>query len=359
MADPSRERYAKALDLIAESKANTVPDMGELQYLSETVMTGIEIAGIAAIGARGIPELIETDPAGTMEIVKEMYKDYNEDTDRKVTKRMIEILIEKLPAKSLPDFIKEDVQGRFKGDVDAYVNWLYETSIYANEEKFSDFLMLNYDIKKMYEDPAVKIYNTTIDRFMALREKIMKHQDAYKEGHRLYIEGLMEMNPDAKHYPDANSTIRLTYGTVQPYSPADAVNYNYYTTLKGVMEKEDESNPTEFAVPAQLKKLYNTSNYGRYADFTDVTDKDNPGHINTCFLTTNDITGGNSGSPVLNANGELIGLAFDGNWEAMSGDVVFEPELQRCINIDARYVLFVIDKFAGAGHLLDEMTIIW
>ena len=185
----------------------------------------------------------------------------------------------------------------------------------------------------------------------------------FAEGHKLYIKGLLEMDADGKHYPDANFTIRLTYGNVKSYSPADAVDYDYFTTLTGVMEKEDELNPTEFTVPEKLKELYIEPDYGPYADLSGLTRKEirngAKGHVNTCFISTNDITGGNSGSPVLNDRGQLIGLAFDGNWDAMSGDVLFEPELQRCINVDVRYVLFVIDKFAGAGHLLDEMTIEW
>ncbi|MCK4360469.1 MAG: S46 family peptidase, partial [Bacteroidales bacterium] len=158
----------------------------------------------------------------------------------------------------------------------------------------------------------------------------------------------MEINPDKKFYPDANFTMRLTYGTIQDYFPADAIHFNYFTTLDGIMEKED---PTtwEFIVPEKLKELYITKDYGQYSD-NDT--------LKVCFLTNHDITGGNSGSPVINGNGELIGLAFDGNWEAMSGDIAFEPELQRTINVDIRYVLFIIDKFAGATNLIDEMTIV-
>ena len=165
---------------------------------------------------------------------------------------------------------------------------------------------------------------------------------------KAYMAGLMEKKGSAPIYPDANFTMRLTYGNVGGYSPKDAVEYKYYTTLEGVMQKEDPNNP-EFVVPARLKELYKNKDYGRYALPN--------GELPTCFLTNNDITGGNSGSDVLNAKGELIGLAFDGNWEAMSGDVIFEKDLQRCINVDIRYVLFIIDKFGGAGYLLNEMTI--
>jgi len=156
------------------------------------------------------------------------------------------------------------------------------------------------------------------------------------------------MEPDKAFYPDANSTMRFSYGQVLPYSPADAVEYDYVTHLSGVMEKEDPEND-EFIVAPKLKELYETKDYGPYAD------KD--GRMVVCFLTNNDITGGNSGSPVINGKGELIGLAFDGNWEAMSSDIAFIPGLQRTIVVDVRYVLFIIDKFAGAGHLVDELTI--
>ena len=169
------------------------------------------------------------------------------------------------------------------------------------------------------------------------------------KGYRLLTAGLREMNPDKKYAPDANSTIRMTYGTVGSYYPKDGVFYDYYTTIEGIMQKEDPNND-EFVVPAKLKELYMNKDYGQYAD--------KEGQLPVCFISNNDITGGNSGSPVINGNGELIGCAFDGNWEAMSGDIFFETKLQRTISVDIRYVLFIIDKYAGAGHLVDEMTLV-
>ena len=157
------------------------------------------------------------------------------------------------------------------------------------------------------------------------------------------------MQPERSFYPDANSTLRLTYGTILPYSPADGVLYQHFTTIDGVVAKEDPKNPVDFTVDEGLKKLYAEKNWGNYAD------KD--GRLHTCFLSTNDITGGNSGSPIMNCKGQLIGLAFDGNWEAMSGDIAFEPNVQRTINVDVRYVLWCIDTLGGASWLLDEMTI--
>ena len=150
-------------------------------------------------------------------------------------------------------------------------------------------------------------------------------------------------------YPDANFTIRLTYGNVKSYSPKDGVFYNYYTTTKGILEKENPED-REFVVPGKLKELIVNNDYGRYA----LPNGDMP----VCFLTTNDITGGNSGSPVLNAHGELIGTAFDGNWESLSGDINFDDDLQRCINLDVRYILFILEKLGDVGYLIDEMTIV-
>ena len=168
-------------------------------------------------------------------------------------------------------------------------------------------------------------------------------------GYRLMVAAMREKDPQKQWYPNANSTMRLTYGQVGSYYPADAVFYKHITTANGILEKEDPTHD-EFIVPERQQELLKARDYGRYADEN--------GELVVCFISGNDITGGNSGSPVLNAYGELIGIAFDGNWEAMSGDIAFEPELQRTISVDIRYVLWTIDKFAGAGHLIEEMTVV-
>jgi hypothetical protein len=205
------------------------------------------------------------------------------------------------------------------------------------------------DWEKLWEDPAVRLGN-------ALSNEMLKHypgrqatQGALREGSKAFTAGLMEWEKGKPSYPDANSTMRLTYGHVLPYSPKDAVLYKHYSTVKGVLEKEDPTNP-EFIVPAKLKSLIEAKDFGPYADPSD-------GLVHVCFLTNNDITGGNSGSPVLNAKGELIGLAFDGNWESMSSDVMFEPDLQRCICVDIRYVLFLVEKLGGASHIIAELDL--
>ncbi|HKK10824.1 MAG TPA: S46 family peptidase, partial [Bacteroidales bacterium] len=203
--------------------------------------------------------------------------------------------------------------------------------------------------KYFEKDMAPELINGFQGSMMQIRAETSAIQTALGKNKRLFLQALRKMNPDKAYYPDANFTMRLTYGEVGGYEPRDAVYYEHYTTLEGVMDKEDPNDP-EFVVPEKLKELYQEKDYGRYAA--------EDGTMRVCFLTNNDITGGNSGSPVINGKGHLIGVAFDGNWEAMSGDIAFEPELQRTISVDIRYVLFIIHKFAGAHNLLEELNIV-
>ncbi|MBQ1906098.1 MAG: S46 family peptidase, partial [Bacteroidales bacterium] len=227
-----------------------------------------------------------------------------------------------------------------------YLDYLFNNSVFVSEEKYKQAVAEGRDLRG---DPARLLYAAIRDVALQKMEIMEADDEKLAEATKAYTAGQMEWTKGQPLYPDANSTCRLSYGTVKSYSPKDGVLYKHYTTLKGVMEKEDPDN-YEFRVPAKLKEIYQNKDYGQYAN--------EDGELVTCFLTNNDITGGNSGSPVLNANGELIGLAFDGNWEAMSGDVIFEPNLQRCINVDIRYVLLMLDKFGGAGYLLDEMKLV-
>jgi hypothetical protein len=197
----------------------------------------------------------------------------------------------------------------------------------------------------------VKVGNEALERYFALNEAVPRAtRESLQRGIRDFTDGILQMADGKKLMaPDANSTIRLTYGNVMSYDPKDGLSCHYYTTMKGVIEKEDPDN-AEFNVPARLKELYKAKNFGPYAN--------KKGEMPTCFITNNDITGGNSGSPVINGKGVLIGLAFDGNSEAMSGDIDFEENLQRCICLDSRYMLWVIDIFAGAKNLIEEMDIV-
>lgn len=335
------EGYMTALPKIKEYIEKSKASRKDMQYLQESMLRAVELVSLSMIASRDM-EVEQLKAA-----VGRIYKDYNAPTDRRVAKRMLTIARENMDR--LPSFYTEIIDKEFGGDIDKYVDYLYDNSVLACEERFNSFAA-SFDKAQLMKDPAMPFSQSIMALYGELRKEASQYTNLYAEGHRKYIAGLMLQHPDKAWASDANFTIRLSYGNVLPYNPADGIRYNYYTTLKGVMEKEDPENPIEFTVPAKLKELYEKKDYGRYAN------KD--GELVTCFLANLDITGGNSGSPMLNKRGELVGLAFDGNWEAMSGDVAFEPELQRTIAVDARYVLFIIDKFAGAKWLIDEMVIV-
>jgi hypothetical protein len=277
---------------------------------------------------------------------KNFFKDYNAPTDIYVVKAMLKMFMEDIPPEFQPEYLKK-IKEKYKADYDKFADQMFAKSIFADETKLNAFLD-NPSKKVLDKDPAFQAALSINQKFSELQQQLAPMATSVAEGSKKYIAGLMEMHPDKIFYPDANFTMRLTYGNVSDYYPRDAVEYNYETTLRGVMEKEDPNN-YEFIVPPRLKELYSKKDYGRYGE---------NGEMVVCFTTDNDITGGNSGSPVLNGRGELLGLAFDGNWEALSGDIIFEPELQRCINVDIRYVLFIIDKYAGATNLIQEMKIV-
>jgi hypothetical protein len=271
-----------------------------------------------------------------------VFKDYDTALERNITKAMLKFYRDNAE----PEYYLNSI-GDFKNmDIDEYADNLFKNSFFASPENLAK--AEGKTLKELYGDPVIALQTDIADLLLKLYVPQIKIKNNIAAASKIFTSGLMEWKRKEPSYPDANSTMRLTYGTVKSYSPKNGVMYKYQTTLKGVMEKENPDD-YEFRVPAKLKALYNAKDYGRYAD---------NGTLYTCFLTNNDITGGNSGSPVLNADGALIGLAFDGNWESMSSDIMFEPELQRCICVDIRYVLFIIDKFGGAGHLIDEMNII-
>ena len=247
-----------------------------------------------------------------------------------------------------PKDYPNDLAGDFGTlDIDAYVDGLFDNSAFTSVES------LKYAIDnkgtEVFNDPAYLAAKSLVNKSYELYQTANQINKDLSDVRTNYTGGLLEWKKGEPSYPDANFTMRLTYGTVKGYSPKDAVIYRHYTTLDGVMEKED---PTkwEFVVPAKLKELWKNKDFGQYA----MAD----GKMPLAFLSNNDITGGNSGSPIMNSRGELIGLAFDGKWESMSSDVMFEPELQRCINVDIRYVLFIVEKFGGAKWLVDEMEIV-
>ena len=270
-----------------------------------------------------------------------LYADYSASLDRKVAKKMLKFYREHA---SDSNYIKGLPEDFATIDLDAFADNLFDNSVFTDSEKLMGAIAeKGFDV---FQDPACAAAKSIMSVVLSTNELANELNKPLAQARQKYMEGLLEWKNGEPMYPDANFTMRLTYGKVGGYSPKDAVIYRYYTTLDGVMEKEDPNN-WEFVVPEKLKELWVSKDFGKYA----MAD----GAMPVAFLTNNDITGGNSGSPVLNANGDLIGLAFDGNWESMSSDVMFEPQLQRCINVDIRYVLFIVDKFGGAEWLIDEM----
>ena len=262
-----------------------------------------------------------------------LYKDYDVEVDRKVAFALLDHYLANVKPEDKVDITPEELENAF------------ENSVYTTLERRDAAIALGADLSA---DPAAVLLRKIVEKYREINSRIPDRTEA-DAARKAFTAGLLEWKKDEPSYPDANMTCRLTYGNVLSYSPKDGVIYNYYTTLKGVMEKEEPGN-YEFRVPERLKEIYTSKDFGQYAN--------EKGEMPACFLTNLDITGGNSGSPVLDADGALIGLAFDGNWEAMSSDVMFEPELQRCICVDIRYVLMMMDKFGGAGYLLDEMHLV-
>ena len=354
-ADPDRKaKYGNALTDINEGYKKMAEDFKPLIY-TNLAFNGSEILTYSRQFNKLLSlledkkeneEAIKTTIEKLKEDSEEHFKNCNEATDIKVMAAMLELFNQNVSSEVQPGYFKKMTK-KFKGNYNDFAEYVFEKSVLACPVLLNEFLD-NPKYKKLKKDPAMVLAKELFGTLMQFSGKYRANQKLVNKGDRLFVAGLREMNPDKVYYPDANSTMRLSYGSVQDYYPADAVHYDYITTLKGVMEKEDPDND-EFIVEKKLKELYKKKDYAPY---------DEDGKLITCFLTTNDITGGNSGSPVINANGELIGLAFDGNWEAMSGDIAFEPELQRTICVDIRYVLFIIDKYAGAQNLIDELTIV-
>jgi hypothetical protein len=355
-AGPDRgAKYGEALNMIRTAVEGRAELMNAQQYLSECFNGGCEILSLNMVATALINAIKEGDPNQVTDLTNRMknftasfYKDYNPPTDKKAMKAMLELYRSDVPVKFHPDFYVNIVDKKFKGSIDRYVDDLFARSVFSNEAKLTAFL--DKPVLKTLEADPVYLAATSINKVSSeVSKNLSQFETGLTTGRRLWNAALKEMTPDKTLYPDANSTMRLSYGTIEDYDPKDAVTYKYYTTLQGVVDKYKPGD-YEFDIPQRLIDLNNKKEFGRYGS--------PKGYMPVCFLTTNDITGGNSGSPVMNGNGELIGLAFDGNWEAMSGDIAYETELQRTIVVDIRYVLWTMDVYAGAGHLVNEMTIV-
>lgn len=344
-ADPARkEKYGNVLETMKKAYEGRSPYTTALNYLGESLVNGAEIFTFGYLVTNPNPMMLRGSDLKTY--VRNFYKNYNLPTDKKVVAEMLKQCFWNVPSEYRPSFY-EDFARTYKGDFEAYADYLFSNTIFTDSSAVLSYIA-SPDTKKLENDPVYKAAKSIFAKRAELMEKEDQYSADIQKGLRLYIAGTLEKNPQKVFAPDANSTMRVTYGKVGNYKPKDAVTYDYYTTLDGVMDKEDSTN-YEFIVPKKLKELYAKKDYGPYANAK--------GEMVTCFTTNNDITGGNSGSPVMNGKGELIGIAFDGNWEAMSGDIAFETNYQKCIAVDIRYVLFIIDKYAGCHRLIDEMKI--
>ncbi|MDD3877648.1 MAG: S46 family peptidase [Bacteroidales bacterium] len=292
------------------------------------------------------PVKIERMSSSLRASLNDFYKDYNLETDKKIFIAMLQMYYADVPSNLQPALLGQ-IHTKYRGDFNKYATYVYSKTIFADKSKVEAFLN-RPNAQILEKDPVFKLMQASFTSYFDMLEKMKTGSEFLSKASRLFVAGLREMQSDRIFYPDANSTMRLSYGRVLDYYPADGVYYNYFTTVDGILEKEDPNN-WEFVVDQKLKELIKNRDFGRYA-------KNGVMHVN--FISNNDITGGNSGSPVINGEGQLVGLAFDGNWEAMSGDIVFEPDVQRTISVDARYILFIIDKYAGAQHIINELNIV-
>lgn len=352
VTNPTYKDVLGAIESATKTKNNyTLFDVfiNEAIFSVDVNLLAYRFTGLGRALSSNNEELIKANVASLKEKSKDYFEKYNADIEGEIILEMYNRYYKEVPREQQSELMLA-IGDKNKGDFSKYVALIRKKSLFFNPTALNAFLDAP-TLKVLEKDPLYKLIN---DLLASIRKTYanadyVEANNKLEKANRMFVKGLQEMQPNKLFYPNANSTMRVTYGNILPYAPKDAVEYDYKTTLAGVMQKEVPGN-YEFSVPPHLKELWEKKDYGQYAD------KDGTMHVN--FLSNTDITGGNSGSPTINGDGELIGIAFDGNWEAMSGDIYFEPELQRTISVDIRYVLFIIDKYAGAHNLIEEMTIV-
>lgn len=360
--DAEREaRYGSLLNEYEELYANLGDvRLGRDMLLEVMIRNGVEVANVASMFRRLVTvyEKEEEPEAETIEKIKgnikkdleNFFKDYHHPIDKEITADILSLYKETVNDEYLPA-VYDEISSKHRGDFKAYTNHLFRKTIFADKASAEDFLedFSARSVKKLKKDPAWILYENFMDVYRDQLYPLYKSLNQKNDSlNQLYMKAQMEFESDEVFYPDANFTLRVGYGKVKGYEARDAVRYKHQTTLEGIMEK-DNPDIYDYRVPERLKELYRTKDYGRY---------DENGTVPVCFIATNHTTGGNSGSPVVNADGHLIGINFDRAWEGVMSDLMFNPEQCRNISVDIRYALFIIDKFAGAGYLLDEMTIV-
>jgi hypothetical protein len=353
-------QYASIMPEFEKLYAELEPLQMAYDYMKEAGLA-IEIVTFAS-RYRKLVEISEKDPKDSKAIENEIavlakrnqafFKDYYKPIDEEVMTALLTLYGNNMTdPKYKPEFFNT-IDTKFKGDYQAFTEHVFSKSMFDDDDKLTDFLN-SYKAKKykkVVKDPAYEmamqlreVYNNNIKNQMSA---VNYSIDSLM---RIYMKAQMEMQPDKRFYPDANFTLRVTYGNVDGYNPKDAIYYKHFTTLDGIMEKEDPD-IYDYVVTDRLRELYDSNDYGQYAD------KD--GSLHVAFVASNHTTGGNSGSPVLNADGDLIGVNFDRCWEGTMSDLMYDPVVCRNISLDIRYFLFIVDKYAGAGYLLDEMKIV-
>lgn len=343
-----RRKYMYILTDLELNYRNRKETMKATAYFREAFLNAPELVslaiGILNFDFEGSPDVVQKNA----EQIEAVYKDLDNSIDKEVLIAMLKTYGDGVDEANLPD-IYATIDDLYKGDYRKYADYLYTHSNLVTPKGFRQLLQRDTTFV-LFDDPAAQLALDLLVEYFDLNQLSESASATIESNERLLDAAVREMYEDRNFYPDANSTMRMSFGIIAGYSPRDAVRFDYFTTTKGVFEKIEKykGNP-DFYVQPELLDLFKKKDFGKYADST--------GEMNVCFISDNDITGGNSGSGMFNGRGELIGLAFDGNWEAMSGDMIFEPELQRCIGVDVRYVLYIIDKYAGASSLVDELKL--
>ena len=349
-SEANKAVYGQVLDILKEGYTSTDDERKYLTYMTEAFASGAEIINLSRIFAQIVNKDLSSGDIEDIlnERIRPFMKDYEPALDQKVLAAMLQIVKERVPQKYLTE-IYAGIDKKYRGDYARYAADLFAKTPLLSENKIIELLKnkKKYD-RYMKKDLASNLSTSVLMTLLEMRQSIISADYTIGKGKRLYLAGLQQMYPDSAFYSDANFTMRLSIGSISGYHPYDAAWYNFHTTERGLLEKEDVASH-EFYLQPEIIDLVRQRDFGRYGN--------EKGELQLCFLSNNDITGGNSGSPVFDGNGRVIGLAFDGNWEAMSGDIAFEPELQRTISVDIRYVLWMIDKWGKCQRIIEELHI--